>query len=161
VSCGNVAAHPASSLRFHPSSLTIKTGDTVTWTMMDAREVHPLFFGAVDKAPPNPFADASGGNTIASPSGAVGSGPQFPGSSFSLTFTGPGTYNYICTLHGDLGMRGTVVVEGAAITRPAPRPGTLARTGSTSRTPVLLAVALLLLGSLALVGERRLRRVRG
>lgn len=160
VSCGNVVAHPASSLRFHPSSLTIKTGDTVTWQMLDSHEVHPLFFGAVDKASPNPFADATGGNTIASPSGAVGSGPQFPGSSFSLTFTGPGTYNYICTLHGDLGMRGTVVVQGVAITNPAPVPGTLARTGSSSRTPVLVAVALLLLGSLALVGERRLRRVR-
>jgi plastocyanin len=160
VACGNVDAHPASSLRVKPASLTIKTGDTVTWTMMDAREVHPLFFGAADKASPNPFADASGGNTIASPSGAVASGPQFPGSSFSLTFTGPGTYSYFCTLHADLGMRGTVVVQGAAITNPAPVPGTLARTGSSSRTPVFLAVALLLLGSLALVGERRLRRVR-
>jgi LPXTG-motif cell wall-anchored protein len=57
-------------------------------------------------------------------------------------------------------MRGTVVVQGVAITNPAPVPGTLARTGSSSRTPVLVAVALLLLGSLALVGERRLRRVR-
>lgn len=158
ISCGNVAAHPASSLRFHPSALTIKTGDTVTWQMIDAHEVHPLYFGPADKAPGNPFADAAGGNTIASPSASVLSGPQFPGQAFSLTFNAPGTYTYLCLLHADLGMRGTVTVQGAAITNPAPVQGTLARTGSSSRTPALFAVALLLLGSLALLGERRLRR---
>ena len=158
VSCGNVDAHPASALRFKPAALTIKTGDTVTWRMLDAREVHPLYFGPADQAPPNPFADASGGNVVASPTARVLSGPQFAGQSFSLTFTGPGTYTYLCTLHAQAGMTGTVTVQGAAITRPAPVPGTLARTGSSSRTPVLFAVALLLAGTLALLGERRWRR---
>lgn len=157
VSCGNVVSHPTSSLRFHPANLTIKTGDTVTWQMMDAREVHPLYVGPEAAAPSNPFAPPSGGNTVASPTRSVLSGPQFPGQSFSLTFTGPGTYTYMCTLHGAIGMKGTVVVQGAAITN-APVPGTLARTGSSTRGPVTLAVVLLVAGALALATERRWRR---
>jgi plastocyanin len=39
----------------------------------------------------------------------VGAGLPF-GTTFSATFTAPGTYNYICALHDDLGMTGTVVV---------------------------------------------------
>jgi plastocyanin len=157
LACGNVEAHPASALRFKPAALTIKTGDTVTWRMLDSREVHPLYFGPADQAPANPFSEPSGGNVVASPTARVLSGPQFPGSSFSLTFNAPGTYTYLCTLHAEAGMTGTVTVQGAAITRPAPVSGTLARTGSSSRTPVLFAIALVLAGTLALVGERRWR----
>ena len=159
VSCGNVAAHPASVLRFKPSTITIRTGDTVEWRMLDGREVHPLYFGPASGAPANPFSPPSGGNTIAAPTASVLSGPQFPGQSFRLTFTGPGTYSYLCTLHAEAGMVGTVVVQGAAITRPAPVSGTLARTGTSSGgSAVALAGALVLLGSLVLLGERRWRR---
>jgi len=30
---------------------------------------------------------------------------------FRVTFTAPGTFNYICALHDDLGMKGTVIVH--------------------------------------------------
>jgi plastocyanin len=34
-----------------------------------------------------------------------------PGTRFRVTFTAPGTFNYICSLHDDLGMKGTVIVH--------------------------------------------------
>jgi len=30
---------------------------------------------------------------------------------FRVTFTAPGTFNYICALHDELGMKGTVIVH--------------------------------------------------
>jgi plastocyanin len=30
---------------------------------------------------------------------------------FRVTFTAPGTFNYICSLHDNLGMKGTVIVH--------------------------------------------------
>ena len=30
---------------------------------------------------------------------------------FRVTFTAPGTFHYICSLHGNLGMLGTVIVH--------------------------------------------------
>jgi plastocyanin len=30
---------------------------------------------------------------------------------FRVTFTVPGTFNYICSLHDNLGMKGTVIVH--------------------------------------------------
>ncbi len=40
------------------------------------------------------------------------SGFMLPGQSFTLTFTEPGLYNYVCFLHA--GMQGAVVVMPAA-----------------------------------------------
>jgi plastocyanin len=42
-------------------------------------------------------------------SGFIGAGLP-AGTTFSATFTKPGTYAYICALHDELGMVGTVVV---------------------------------------------------
>jgi len=36
------------------------------------------------------------------------SGPG--GTVFRVTFTNPGTYDYVCVLHDDLGMQGQVIV---------------------------------------------------
>ena len=38
-------------------------------------------------------------------------GADFPfGTTFAATFTAPGRYHFICALHDDLGMTGTIVV---------------------------------------------------
>jgi plastocyanin len=33
-----------------------------------------------------------------------------PGEPFTVTFTQPGTYDYICALHENMGMKGTITV---------------------------------------------------
>jgi LPXTG-motif cell wall-anchored protein len=147
VTCGNVVSHPASSLRFIPPALSIQTGDTVRWTMLDVHEVHPLFFGPAAQEPANPFSPPSGGNSVSSPSQVVVSGPQTPGSTFSLTFTGPGTYNYFCMLHDELGMVGAITVTGTV----------LPPTGSNNVPYAAIGAGLVGLGGLLIGVQRRFR----
>jgi len=62
---------------FAPSTLTVKVGTTVTWINKDA--------------------DA---HTVTSQQhGPLKSAPLSTGNSYSYTFTTPGTYNYLCTIH--------------------------------------------------------------
>ncbi|MER3486217.1 MAG: hypothetical protein C4345_09830 [Chloroflexota bacterium] len=42
-------------------------------------------------------------------SGVIGADLPF-GTTFSVTFTKPGTYPYMCVLHDELGMVGTIVI---------------------------------------------------
>lgn len=74
------------NIRFHPSSLSVKRGDTVTWLWRDGGTKHNVT-----------------GNGFKSKT--MGSG------SFSVRFTRSGTYNYHCTIHGHEGMVGKVVVH--------------------------------------------------
>ncbi|MFF2142952.1 cupredoxin domain-containing protein [Kitasatospora sp. NPDC058190] len=72
---------------FAPSTLTVSTGTTVTWTNND-----------------------SDAHTVTSTgSGPLNSAPLNQGASYSYTFTTPGTYAYICSIHPF--MHGTVVVQ--------------------------------------------------
>jgi plastocyanin len=59
----------------------------------------------------SPADSVNSGFLVAAPQERVGL-PQSPQAvtRFRVTFTGPGTFNYICALHDDLGMVGTVVV---------------------------------------------------
>lgn len=70
---------------FVPATLTIKRGDAVTWINRDEE--------------PHTVAD-SGGSFRSPGMGANGT--------YSFTFSTPGTFDYICTIHTF--MRGTVVV---------------------------------------------------
>ena len=80
---------------FSPATLTITAGDTVTWTNED-QVAH----------------------TATSTTGAFDSGVLDQGESFVLTFTSPGTYDYLCTPHPT--MTGRIVVEAAAAATTAP-----------------------------------------
>lgn len=73
---------------FAPATLTITAGDTVTWTNLDAIA-----------------------HTATSTSGAFDSGLLDQGESWSMTFTTPGTYDYLCTPHPS--MTGRIVVQAA------------------------------------------------
>ena len=82
-----VQSPPASvtieNFAFSPETITIKPGTTITWTNQDVA-AHTV-----------KFADEQ--------SGSLGQG-----STFSKTFTAPGTYPYVCGIHSS--MRGNVVV---------------------------------------------------
>jgi plastocyanin len=86
-------AHGASShavtlahIRYHPGTLSIKRGDTVTWLWRDKGEEHNVT-----------------GKGFKSKTMTKGS--------FSVRFTRAGTYNYHCTIHVSEGMKGSIVVH--------------------------------------------------
>jgi len=112
---------------FAPATLTITAGDTVTWTNEDA-VVH----------------------TATSVDGAFDSGDLAEGASYSLTFTTPGTYDYLCTPHPS--MTGRIVVVAAPAATPAPAGDGLPNvaTGAGSEGRPLVLVGALLLGIAAL-----------
>jgi plastocyanin len=91
---------------YSPAALTVKVGDTVTWTNMDTAP-HTV--------------------TVTSGPEKFNSGNLAKGESFSYTFTKPGTYAYYCAVHPD--MKASVTVTGSA---PAPTP---APTPTTHPTP--------------------------
>jgi plastocyanin len=121
-----------SIVRFLNGKIVIRAGDTVEWTNLDPALPHTVTFGVEpDPAhfgPPSGNvsfdADGAGHATIhfvgeSVHSGIFGAAPQDqsgvpqspPGYTvFRITFTHPGTYDYICSLHDDLGMVGKVVV---------------------------------------------------
>jgi len=70
---------------FSPSTLTVKKGDSVTWTNNDSTT-----------------------HTVTS-SGNFDSGQLAPGKTFSHTFSEAGTFSYGCSIHPS--MKGTVTVQ--------------------------------------------------
>jgi plastocyanin len=116
---------------FFPRALTVNVGDTVHWTFNRQWPEHTVTFlsGAT-----SPDVDVQEGGKfylnprVAFPAGAgtyngagyANSGmPPDPTKAFSytLTFTKPGTYHYLCLLHP--GMEGTVTVRGSVAETPA------------------------------------------
>ena len=124
-------------MRFLGATTTVRVGDTVEWTNLEPIGVHTITFGTEpgNAIPPSSVfpmdADGVPHATISSPTESVNSGfigvqnqetvgqPEAPlgflfpnpGTRFRVTFTAPGTFNYICSLHDDLGMKGTVIVH--------------------------------------------------
>lgn len=91
------------SLRFVPSEITVRVGDTVEWRNT-SQLVHTV------------TADPSLANDpdhVQLPDGAetFNSGNIPPGETFRHTFEVAGTYEYVCLPHEMEGMRGTVVVR--------------------------------------------------
>jgi plastocyanin len=119
-----------SILRFLHGTIVVHAGDTVEWTDDDPITPHTITFGppaANPVAVSNNFTTDSDGAlhaTLNSPadtgnSGLVLAAPQerlgLPQAPLGIvrvrvTFTNPGTYNYLCSLHFPLGMVGKVVV---------------------------------------------------
>ncbi len=181
------AAYDADVMRFFPPSINIKAGDTIEWS--NTTDVpHTVAFGVGSNIPPlvNPLAQPSGppllalnpavfapaGGTTYNGTGVVNTGALgqgFVATSASITFTTPGTYTYVCLVHADQAMTGTVVVTGAAPAAPAPTPtagaaatGISAPNTGTGPEPVggpagwllPLLVAMLMGGSFVAAGVR-------
>jgi plastocyanin len=116
-------------MRFLKGTIRIHVGETVEWTNMDPVTPHTITFGTEPADPmalvnvaPDP--DGALHGTISGPGSSVSSGfvieapqdriglPQSPPgvTRVRVTFTKEGKYDYICALHDELGMTGTVVV---------------------------------------------------
>jgi plastocyanin len=133
---GKIVATPGgqstlSIMRFMHPTIHVHVGGTVEWGNDDPVTPHTITFGtepADDVAPsPNVTVDRDGAGhaTISSPADNVHSGlilasalerPGTPQAAvgntrFRVTFKHAGVYPYICALHDDLGMEGTVIVD--------------------------------------------------
>jgi plastocyanin len=108
------------AILFRPADIEIPVGGTVRWVGI---HVHTVSFNAPESARPY-FERAADGSVrenevavqpVGDPAGWDGvgffnSGPVlFDGRSFSMTFTRPGTYSYLCLVHFDMEGRVTVV----------------------------------------------------
>jgi plastocyanin len=125
----------ASVMRFMDAVKVIHVGETVEWTTTEAVTSHTITFGPEPdnqhQIPPssNVTMDVDGARHayLSSPSDAVHSGfitelpqdriglAQAPfnlnsATRFRATFTQPGTYQYKCVLHDQLGMVGVIIV---------------------------------------------------
>ena len=122
-----------SLLRFTRDPLVIPVGTTVTWIVRDPFEIHTVTFTSGNKPPKlivpepqtggppklllNPAALTPTTAKTYTGTGYVNSGLLYPPgaprqtSSFSLTFTKPGRYEYWCIVHADVGQKGIVVVK--------------------------------------------------
>jgi plastocyanin len=124
--------HGSSMMRFLKDRIFVHVGDTVEWTNLAPGVSHTVTFGP---EPADPFAPMSANVTpdadgalhavIAAAGDAVHSGLIAPApgertgiaqaplgvTRFRVTFRVPGTFTYICTLHDEEGMAGTVVVR--------------------------------------------------
>jgi plastocyanin len=134
----------ASVMRFLRDTIIVQVGDTVEWTNLDPSIPHVVTFGDEPGDPRAPSAgltlDADGARHafVGSLADSVNSGtlppapqdrvglvqsPLFPSTGlggagttrFRVTFTSPGTFNYICGIHDELGMKGTVIVHAQGV----------------------------------------------
>jgi len=92
-----------SLLVFEPATIVIKAGQTVVWKN-SSREVHTV------TADP---AQATNRQDVELPKGAqrFDSGFLNPTQTYEHTFTTPGTYRYVCTLHEVQRMIGQIIVK--------------------------------------------------
>lgn len=121
--------------KFQPATVTIKVGDSVTWT--------------------NDQADVS--HTVTAKTGATfDSGKLATGDTYTETFDKAGTISYFCEIHPN--MMGTIVVEAAAPSAGATQPPTDTAPGTTGQgggAPLPLLLGLGITAFVAAVAARR------
>jgi plastocyanin len=87
-----------SGANFSPSTLTVASGTTITWTDQDNVAPHNVYFTSIP-----------GGAT--NPNPAAGPPTMTMGDTYSVTLTTPGTYDFECQFHVAW-MQGTITVTG-------------------------------------------------
>jgi plastocyanin len=149
---------------FFPDSLQIHVGDTVHWNR-NANEIHtvsflvgtpipdlliaapdglpaPVMFNPVAAYPTAPANGQYDGTTFAN-SGIIGP-DSGQAQSFDLTFTTPGTYNYVCIVHG-VTMSGKIIVADNQQGIPSPsdvaQEATRSIDAALAQAPIVLALA--------------------
>ncbi|HKU66305.1 MAG TPA: plastocyanin/azurin family copper-binding protein [Candidatus Baltobacteraceae bacterium] len=104
------------ALDFYPNTITIHSGDTITWsnsTTIPHTVSIPQAGATPPPGPPNP---APVGGNVFDNSAYISSGFITNGTTYTVRFTRPGSYPYFCIVHMPE-MAGTVVVlpGGAAL----------------------------------------------
>jgi plastocyanin len=126
--------------RYFPENLQIKQGDSVVWQAAAPHTVTFLAPGQTTTALEQQY----GGPLTVPPakpsenydptqlyhSGVLTLGPPGSPTSYELTFANAGTFGYLCLLHDDLGMKGTIAVSAST---PTATPATLPKTGGEPR----------------------------
>jgi plastocyanin len=97
-----------STYKFDPANLTIKSGDAVKWVMVSGGP-HNVAFQNVPQA-----ASAQLSANMPNQQAPLSS-PMLmqPNEDYTVSFAGvpAGSYNYICTPHQAMGMKGTITVQ--------------------------------------------------
>jgi plastocyanin len=121
-------------MRFYPENITINVGDKIVWKLKGS-EPHTVTFLAPGEMIPNlimpenntserlilnpllvlPEGGSTYNGTALTGSGQLDIEPNFP-REYNLTFTKPGTYEYICGFHSM--MKGNVTVQPAGTPYP-------------------------------------------
>jgi plastocyanin len=102
-----VAAGPNEELVFDPESITVSTGDTVTWEFESANHnvaAYPDMHEQISIPD-----SAEGFGTMEEGGDKFATVPE--GETFEHTFETTGEFTYVCVPHASAGMVGTVVVE--------------------------------------------------
>jgi plastocyanin len=126
-----------SGFAFHPQTVSVNVGDTVTWTNND------------------------GVGHTATSSGDFDTGTIPAGGSKSVTFGSAGTFSYICTIHS--AMRGTVIVRaaGGGGTTPNTDAAPIDPSGDSDALSLVLAGLGIVMLAGTFVVDRLLRRRSG
>ncbi|WP_215618772.1 plastocyanin [Leptothoe kymatousa] len=90
----------AGLLQFEPATITIKSGDSVTW-VNNKMAPHNVIFDEAAVPGGKAVADALSQDQLT----------FSPGESYSSTFSDPGEYSYFCAPHRGAGMVGKIIVE--------------------------------------------------
>jgi plastocyanin len=100
----------ASGYRFDPANVTIKSGDQIKWVMVSGGPHNVAFQNITDPA----VAAQLDANMPGQKMGPL-SGPMVmqPNEAYTVSFAKipPGKYDYICTPHAAMNMKGTVTVQ--------------------------------------------------
>lgn len=147
--------------QFIPQVANINVGDSIMWSN-NVHSPHTVTFGpppAGDPFAATPVVPAGFDGSAPADSAIIGIG--YAGQTFTLKFTKAGSYNYICVLHAQEGMVGTVNV--AAQTTPPTTPTSVATptkappgppstgSGSTSSSGSMLWLVAGLAGALLII----------
>jgi plastocyanin len=161
---------PSDVQQFIPAGLNIASGDTVVWESAVPTPHTVTFLGGTPAggplmsledprlAPaPAPAAGYGGTGYVNSGILGVGFGPNPP---FSVKFTSTGTFPYICILHVDQGMGGTITVGASTQATAVPAPPKTGGMGglASNTTPLALAALLGTLALAVLAGSRVVTR---
>jgi plastocyanin len=142
---------------FYPSPLTIHVGDTVSWNWASSVIHTVTFYGG--EAPPTFLLPGPDPGSLQAGPAFFPAGPQEPGAEYdgvglassgahfgpaepdyrySLTFTQPGVFEYVCTIHP--GMHGFVTVVDANAELPE-NPEQAGARGAATQATVLAMIA--------------------